>query len=214
MATGVDWRISGVELVTCNCDYGCPCQFNALPTRGNCRAAAAYRIDQGHFGDVPLDGVAFVGLFAWPKAIHEGHGEAMLIVDEQASEAQRRAVHTIFRGEETEPGATIFDVFSNVIDTYHEPLYGPIEVELDPERRIGRFAVPGLVEGHSEPIRNPVTGAEHRARVTLPHGFEYHEAEYASSTTRTSDGPIELDWQGRHAHFARLEWTRNGPIHA
>ena len=81
MATGVDWRISGVELVTCNCDYGCPCQFNALPTRGNCRAAAAYRIDKGHFGDVPLDGVVFVGLYAWPKAIHEGHGEAMLIVD-------------------------------------------------------------------------------------------------------------------------------------
>ena len=48
--------------------------------------------------------------------------------------------------------------------------------------------------------------------VTLPHGFEYHEAEYASSSTRTSTGPIELDWHGRHAHFARVEWTRNGPV--
>ncbi len=114
---GIDWRLSGIELVTCNCDYGCPCQFNALPTRGDCRAAEAVRIDEGHFGDVRLDGVAFVALFAWPKAIHEGRGEAMLIVDERANEDQRRAVQAIFRGEETEPGATIFNVFSNVIDT-------------------------------------------------------------------------------------------------
>src|SRR3954463_9762350 len=119
----IDWRLSGIELVTCNCDYGCPCQFNALPTRGDCRAAEAVRIDKGHFGDVRLDSVAFVALFAWPKAIHEGRGEAMLIVDERANEDQRRAVQAIFRGEETEPGATIFNVFSNVIDTYHEPLY-------------------------------------------------------------------------------------------
>src|SRR4051794_19823535 len=46
----IDWRLSGIELLTCNCDYGCPCQFNALPTQGDCRAAMACRIDKGHFG--------------------------------------------------------------------------------------------------------------------------------------------------------------------
>jgi hypothetical protein len=47
----VDWRIKGPELSTCNCDWGCPCQFNALPSRGHCRAAVAMRIDEGHFGE-------------------------------------------------------------------------------------------------------------------------------------------------------------------
>jgi hypothetical protein len=34
----VKWRIKGREFVNCNCSYGCPCQFNAPPTHGNCRA--------------------------------------------------------------------------------------------------------------------------------------------------------------------------------
>jgi hypothetical protein len=42
----VDWRIKGPQLSTCNCQVGCPCQFNALPTHGDCRAAVAMRIDQ------------------------------------------------------------------------------------------------------------------------------------------------------------------------
>ena len=55
-------------------------------------------------------------------AIHEGRGEAVLIIDEQTNPAQREAIRALFYGEETEPGATIFNVFTNVIDTYHEPI--------------------------------------------------------------------------------------------
>lgn len=211
---GIDWRFEGVELVTCNCDFSCPCQFNAPPTHGDCRAAAAYRIDKGHFGDTSLDGVLFAGLWAWPGAIHEGHGEGWLIVDQAASEEQRKAVEALFNGEETEPGATIFNVFSNVIDTYHQPQYRSIEFEADVEERKGRFAIPGIIEGHGEPIKNPVTGDPHRVRVTLPYGFEYHEAEYASSRVTTDDSPIALDYTDSHAHFAYLTWTPAGPVHA
>ena len=70
----VDWRIKGPELSTCNCDWGCPCQFNALPSRGYCRAAVAMRIDEGHFGEVRLDGLHWVSLLAWPGPIHHGDG--------------------------------------------------------------------------------------------------------------------------------------------
>ena len=80
----IDWRVRGPEIANCNCDWGCPCQFNALPTRGNCRAMTAMRIDEGHFGDVSLSGLGWVGMFAWPKAIHEGGGEALVVIDERA----------------------------------------------------------------------------------------------------------------------------------
>lgn len=211
--TTIDWRLDFDELVTCNCDFSCPCQFNALPTHGNCRAAAAYRIRSGHFGDTSLDGVVFVALWAWPGPIHEGRGEGQLIVDEQVSDEQAAAVESLFNGEHTEPGATIFNVFSNVIETYHRMLRKPVSFEMDREARTGRFSVPSVVEGGSEPIKNPVTGAPHRARVTLPHGFEYHEAEYASGHTRTSEAAIPLDYAGTHAHLAHLTWTPQGVAH-
>jgi len=51
----VDWYVAGVEFGNCNCVYGCPCQFEALPSEGNCRGFEVLRIDKGHLGDVRLD---------------------------------------------------------------------------------------------------------------------------------------------------------------
>jgi hypothetical protein len=208
----IDWSIKGPEVATCNCAWGCPCQFNALPTNGDCRAVVAFRIDEGHFGDIRLDGLKVAGVFAWPGAIHEGHGEALAIIDERATEEQRDALLKILSGQETEPFATIFSVVAATTEKFHDPLFKRIEFEADEERRTGRFSVPGIVEASTEPIKNPVTGAEHRAKVTLPHGFEYLEAEYASSTTKTN-APIENDWAGRHAHLCMLHLGPNGIIH-
>lgn len=207
--TYVDWRIRGPEISNCNCDWGCPCQFNALPTHGDCRAMTAMHIDQGHFGEVSLDGLKWVGMFAWPKAIHEGHGEAFVVVDDKASPEQREAILTILSGGETEPGATIFNVFATVIDHVHEPAFLPILFEADRERRVGRVSVAGIIETTVDPIRNPVTGAEHRARVALPDGFEYKEAEFASGDTNAG-GPVSLNWTSSHAHLAILDLSTHG----
>lgn len=205
----IDWRMRGPEIANCNCDWGCPCQFNALPTHGDCRAMTAQRIDEGHFGDVKLDGLGWVGMFAWPGPIHEGKGEAFVVVDERADEDQRNAILTILAGGETEPGATIFNVFATVIDTMHPPAFLPIAFDLDIDKRIGSVRVEGAIDTAIEPIRNPVTGDEHRARVVLPNGFEYREAEYASGTTR-ANGPVALGFGGTHAHVAMLDLSTRG----
>ena len=207
--TYVDWRIRGPEISNCNCDWGCPCQFNALPTHGDCRAMTAMHIDEGHFGGVSLDGLKWVGMFAWPKAIHEGHGEAFVVVDEKASPEQRDALLTILSGGETEPGATIFNVFATVIDRMHEPAFLPILFEADRERRVGRVSVEGIIDTKVNPIRNPITGDEHRARVTLPNGFEYKEAEFASGDTNAF-GSVSLNWTSGHAHLAILDLSTHG----
>ena len=209
----VDWEIEGPELASCNCDWGCPCQFNARPTHGDCRAGVAMRIDRGHFGDVRLDGLKFVVMMAWPGAVHEGRGEAQPVVDERADERQREALLKILSGEETEPGATVFNVFASTIDTVHEPLSKPIEFEIDIEGRTGRFAVPGLIEARGEPIKNPVTGQPHRAKVVLPHGFEYTEAEYGSSNDQgDGQGPARLDAGPQPLRDAAHDRQRPGPL--
>ena len=207
----IDWRLRGPEITNCNCAWGCPCQFNSLPTHGNCRAVVAMRIDEGHFGDVDLSGLHWAGMFAWPKAIHEGHGEAFVVIDPKASEAQRQALLTILAGEETEPGATIFNVFAATLETMHDPVFEEIELELDMERRTGRIRIDGIVDTTIEPIRNPITGHEHRAKVVLPEGFEYREAEYASGATRAT-GPVKLDWQSTHAHLTNIDMTGAGVV--
>ncbi len=54
----VEWEIKAREFANCNCAYGCPCQFNALPTHGHCMAVVGYQIDERHFGGIPLNGLA------------------------------------------------------------------------------------------------------------------------------------------------------------
>lgn len=205
----VEWRMQGPEIASCNCDWGCPCQFNALPTHGHCRAMTGMRVDDGFFGDLSLKGVKWAGMFAWPKAIHQGGGEAFVVIDPAASEAQRNAILTILSGQETEPGATIFNVFATVITTLHPPLFLPIHFELDINRRMGRLTIEGVLDTKVTPIRNPVTGAEHRVRVSLPNGFEYREAEYASGET-SAQGPVPLSWSTGHAHVAMLNLSTHG----
>jgi len=68
--------------------------------------------------------------------------------------------------------ATMWWVFSAMCASKLETPYGPIEFELDVEKRTGRMSIPGTAEMSAQPIRSPVTGAEHRARIDLRHGFE------------------------------------------
>ena len=107
----VDWSIKGPEYANCNCAWGCPCQFNAMPTDGTCRAVLGMRIDEGHFGDTKLDGLCWAGTFTWPGAVHEGNGSQQMIVDERADEDQRKALVEIIHGRETDEMATHLAVY-------------------------------------------------------------------------------------------------------
>ena len=207
----VEWRIRGREFANCNCSYGCPCQFNARPTHGDCRAAVGYQIDEGHFGDVRLDGLRAAGIYSWPGAVHEGNGTMQLIIDERADDRQRDALLKIMTGQETAEMATMWWIFAAMCPTKLEPLFKPIDFEVDVDARRARLSIPGVVEGKGEPIRNPVTGAEHRARIDLPHGFEYRLAEIGSGTTKTT-GAIELDLANSYGQFANIHLRHAGVV--
>ena len=205
-----NWSIRGPHFVNCNCDYGCPCQFNALPSDGTCRAVVVWKIDEGHYGDVNLDGLVFVNTYGWPGAVHEGRGEMQTIIDERADEAQRAAIAELARGEGAEPGSIMIQIYRSMCDTVHEPIVAAIECDMDMEARTARLRVPGVIETTLEPITNPVTGAEHRARIDLPAGKEFHFAEMASGTTK-GNGAVALDFEKSHGHLVINEMTSEGP---
>lgn len=180
----VDWKLEAKRLTSCSCDYGCPCEFNGRPTRNPCEGVEAFEIVEGHFGDVPLDGLRLAGIFHWPGAVHEGDGSYIPVIDERADEAQRDALLRIMSGEEQEP-TTMFNIYGSTLEHEYDPVFAPIEFEWNIDERTGRVKVPGVLESNLEPIRNPVTGKEHHAAIKLPAGFEFREAEAVSSTFRS-----------------------------
>jgi hypothetical protein len=212
MSNFVDWEISALEVGNCNCAYGCPCQFNALPTYGHCCAVSSFRINQGHFKDVTLDGLHWVAVFSWPGPIHEGAGSRQLIIDERANDAQRTAIETIASGNEAAEGSSFLQVFASTMESVHPTLYGPIEFDCDEEARTATVEVPGLVQTRVEPIRNATTGAEHRARIVLPQGMEFLSAEMASGTSQTHND-IVLEFEDSYTHICHVNLNPQGVIH-
>src|SRR5205085_9016393 len=93
------WTLKGTVLIACNCDFGCPCNFNALPSKGFCEGGWVWCVEEGRFGETPLDGLAFTVIVKWPGAIHEGGGEGVVLVDERADDAQLEAVATLVGGD-------------------------------------------------------------------------------------------------------------------
>lgn len=207
------WEFKGRELVNCSCEYGCNCQFNALPDKGHCYAVAGIQIDEGHHGDTRLDGLAIAAIFKWPGPIHEGNGEAIAFVDSQADEAQRGALLRIMTGQDTDPFATMFAVYASTVTNMHEPVFIDIDFTVDVDGRRGRLSIKDYVEMTGEPIRNKVSGEESRAQIVLPAGFEYEVADIGSASSRTT-GPMPLEMKDSYGQFAHLHLDSHGVVHS
>lgn len=204
------WRLEGEWLKNCSCAYGCPCDFNAKPTHEWCKGLVAMHIDKGHFDGVTLDGLSFAATVHFPGALHEGNGTIQPIIDERASAEQRNALLEIMSGKHSDEG-TMFHIFSLIVSKVHDPLVAAIRWEFDEEARRARMEVPGVLETSVEPIRNPVTGAEHRIQVNMPEGFEHRSAEIASADIR-STGAIEFDVKACHSSLAHVTQTPQGVV--
>lgn len=207
------WEFKGRELVNCTCEYGCNCQFNALPDKGHCHAVGGFQIDSGHHGETKLDGLRFAAVFKWPGPIHEGNGEAIAFVDERADEKQREALLKIMTGQDTDPFATVFAVFASTLSKFHDPVFTQIDFEVDVSGRTGRLFIKDYVDTTGEPIRNKVTGKESRAQIVIPDGFEYTVAEIGSASSKTK-GPVIVDIAEKYGQFAHLHLNNHGVVRA
>jgi hypothetical protein len=205
-ATKTQWRLVGEEVASCNCAWGCPCQFNALPTHGRCEALAAVQIREGHFGDTRLDGMRFARIFWFPGAVHEGNGIRQLIIDVQATPAQRDALVALDSGTQ---GGAYWEIFAAVCPNVLEPVIAPIHLEVDRERRRATVRIPEVGEIEAEPIKNPVTGEEHRARIVLPQGFEFQEAEMGNAVVlRAKAGDrVSFEHHNTYTQLCAIDWS-------
>jgi hypothetical protein len=206
----VDWEIHGMEFGNCNCDYGCPCQFEGKPTHGDCRGICFFRIDKGHFGAVSLDGLKMGAVYDWPGSIPEGNGTTQIFIDENADANQREALIKLSMGEEAEPFSNIFTVYTATCTKFHDPVYTTIEFEMDLEKRTGRGVAKGLCETIAEPIIG-ASGDEHRAQICLPKGIEFRVAEVGKGRC-TVEGPMAMKLVDGYAQFNELHLNPYGVI--
>ena len=200
MPNPIKWRAKVENLVACNCNYGCPCAFNAPPTTGNCEGAVGHHIVTGKYGDVTLDGLKWVLVVRWPGAIHEGKGRAILYLDARARGKKREALEAIASGR---AGGPIGVFMATVTDL--EVREAPIEFRLRDEK--STFRIPDAVEVALEPILNPVTGEPHYASARFKTGLlTDYEDYYSNKVCEVRTGPLMMNHAGKNAHTFVANW--------
>jgi hypothetical protein len=170
------WRMQADYMESCNCDFGCSCNFSGFPTNGRCEALVGYHVRSGQYGATALDALDFIYAASWPKAIHDGNGTICVYISERA-----------------------FSVFAPTFRYVLDPQLVPIEMKVDGKR--SRFAVPGIIEVSLTPHIDPVLGSERDVRVQLPGGFIWTTAQAAKTTVMRILSPsLNFDHSG-HTPF-------------
>jgi hypothetical protein len=201
-ATKTKWNIEADFLQACNCDYGCPCEFSAPPTKGFCEGMGAWRISQGKYGDVKLDGLG-VGFAAyWPKAIHEGGGTVCLFFDERANPQQREALLNICSGQ---AGGMPFEILVTTFSKILDPQYVPFKFNFN--GRNSSVEVGNAINVTVEPIKNPVTGEPESVRIQHATGFIFKEAECVSAAKmNVNAGELKFSWPNKAAFVTQIKY--------
>ncbi len=207
-----EWMIRGPEFGNCNCESNCPCQFGMpKPSHGFCDAVMGGTIEEGFFGETRLDGLNWALSLHFPGAVHEGNGQHQIFIDERADDQQRDAIRKILYGEETDEFATHFFVYHAMSSQVYDPIYAPIEVDIDVDARSGHISVPGLVEINGGPLLDAVEGKPHRIRLDLPNGFEYRIAEVGQASC-TISGTIPIQLENTFGLWCNLHMTGRGVV--
>jgi hypothetical protein len=128
----------------------------------------------------------------WPGAIHEGHGEGVILIDERATSDQRAAIETLVGGTVGGP----WGILGWTWPTIHGPYAVPYEITFDGVRSRVRCGQDVEIEG--APIRNPVSGAEAYPGVVLPQGIMVKQAELGATSRFTVSRGISFDHSGQY----------------
>ncbi|MEE9286021.1 MAG: DUF1326 domain-containing protein [Dehalococcoidia bacterium] len=199
----VKWSIEADYYTACSCDYGCPCEFEAPPTKGFCEALGAYKINRGNFGDVSLDGLGFGFSLRSPEALHLGRVTMAAFVDERATEEQRQAILQIASGQ---AGGMPFEIIASLVTTMRDPQFVAFEFNVKGKNgavKMGDNAVMAF-----EPIKNPVTGEPEGIRIEHETGFIFKGADVVAAKECRSALGSELDfsWPDKSGFIAKVEY--------
>lgn len=204
------WHASGDWFDTCRCNVPCPCTFAQLPTQGECDGVLAWRIREGRYGDVPLDGlgVVMLGSFVGNAWAEHSDAYAAVFIDETADEAQREALQMIFGGEAGGWPAVFGEQFGAEMRGMD---FAPIDIQVDEDLGGWKATVPGRVEASATALTGPTTPEGARVQSTNLPGSETGPGQVATWGRSTADraDAFGFKWsrEGQSSKHITFDWS-------
>lgn len=202
-ATKTRWQMTGQGYEFCNCYFGCGCNFGGFPNSqdGSCQALVGFTVTRGRCGDVDLSGLKGAGIFVWPKAIHEGNGKAVFIVEPSTTDKQVEALSQIFTGQ---LGGLPWEVLG---PTFQVAGLVKAPITIEGSGRKSTFRIEGVGEARGDTLKNPVTGEDHLVNVDLPQGFIWKKGETGQGSFRAAAGGLSLAFDRTNWIYYQYDWS-------
>jgi hypothetical protein len=208
MAEVPSWRIAGQMFDICKCRIPCTCHWAQPPTEGDCDGVLCWRIEEGRFGDVALDGLTVVLLVHFEGSVWDGAPvEAGVLMDERADERQREALGAVFSGQ---AGG-----WPSVFPPNPQPPRGvefvPIDWEVADDLGYWRCEIPGKVTARGETLTGPTMSEGERVQVHNLPGSGVGPGQvvtYGKASANSVEGfGFKWEWDGRSALHQRFDWS-------
>jgi hypothetical protein len=203
MATETSWHIRGDILEACSCAITCPCNFGSNPTQVPCEVVLGWRIQEGQYGSLRLDGLKVLLYVRMPGYAFAGDWTAGAYLDARATPEQLQALGAIFSGQAGGWPAVV----RGLIAHHLEPKQVPITFEtVDGEHRI---TVPGLLEVGSERVPNPMPGAPPLDPQVSGLAVPFHTGPTyvrRATTLKLTDPHLGFEYSGRSSLIGQFEY--------
>lgn len=197
------WELRGRGYEFCNCDFGCGCNFGGFPNSedGSCRALVGVDVKRGSCGDVDLSGVKCAAIVHWPKAIHEGNGKCVFVVDPATTDKQIDALAQIFTGK---LGGMPWELLG---PTFEVVGLEKAKIVIEGQGLKSVFRADGIAEGRGDTFKNPVTGEEHLANIDLPDGFIWKKGECGVGSFHANAAGLSLAFDKTNWISYEFDWA-------
>jgi hypothetical protein len=131
-----------------------------------------FKIEQGKFGDVSVDGLGFIVIGFTPEEMGKGNWSAGVIVDERASAQQRDAIVAMASGAAGGPMAALSGMITNFAGVASAPIRferDGLKWSVDAAKLVSMSAEPamGIDPNAKGPLKLSNTGHPANTDVTL-----------------------------------------------
>jgi hypothetical protein len=204
---GTSWSIRGEYMESCNCDYLCPCIYTnpqGRATHEHCYSLQVYRIDEGKYGDLPLNGLKFALVIRSGRVMAEGKWVFGCVVDESADGARRNALAAIASGE---AGGRLAVIRQKLVEDFRGVEFRPIVFEGNGLGR--RTDIDGVLEYEIEGVASRNGSGEPFYIDNTAHPANRRLALARSKQTHLHAFGLDLDLAGvgNNGHYAPFSWS-------
>lgn len=202
-STTVAWRLAGEYVVSCNCDFFCPCMPSlgtARPTTGVCYSWFGYHVTGGRVGDLTIGERNVVMMLEVPGRMEEGNWTVALYLDAGATDAERSALRLVLSGRGGGPIGWVSMMIAHEI----EPKV--VDIRYTPGEREWRFEIPKILDGTVQ--AEPGLAGDGLIRMTNTRYWMSPDVVLArGARSRFRDHARNWDLGGKSAEHGRFEWT-------